>query len=346
MIARATPWVLASLAACGPSRPSTPPPADATPAAIPAPPSPPASSLQVVDATAAYFAFWDRHADAPLDVQVERFVAEVVAAHPQLYTPEVLGLDEASFDDALATRLREVLPLTAARLDDVRATHAEVQSELAEYQASFTRAFPDFEPDAPVYFMGAIGSFDGATRMVDGRSSLLFGVDGITLFHAEGTNPAAFFHHELFHVYHRQALEAEGVDLASQRNIAMALWGEGLAVYVSGELNPGSTHQELLLPTEMIEQTDARRAELTAELVEHLRSGDERLYATYFLGAGGGRVPKRCGYYLGMQVAARVRGDRTLAELARLSGDALVDEIADALRQIGSSTRSPDASDK
>ena len=345
VIARAVPWCLACLvAACGPGRaapaqpPTTPDPADPAPATRP---EPSGGALQIVDATAAYFAFWDRHADDPLEVQVEGFIAEVVPAHPELYTAEVLGLQGDDYDEALAARLREILPRSRDELDDIRATHADLQSQLARYQASFTQAFPDFEPDAPVYLMGAIGSFDGATRMVDGRSSLMFGVDGITLFHAEGADPAAFFHHELFHVYHRQVLEAGGVDMDSERNrnMAMALWGEGLAVYVSGELNPGSTPEELLLTPEMIEQTDARRQELTAELLEHLRSGDERLYASYFLGANGGRVPKRCGYYLGMQIAARVRGDRKLAALARLSGDALVDEIADALREIGTAPK-------
>ncbi|MEM6993313.1 MAG: hypothetical protein AAF721_22565 [Myxococcota bacterium] len=290
-----------------------------------------------------YFAFWDAHEGDPLEQQVEAFVRDVVPAHPELYTADVIGLDPSQpHEAALRARLTMMLPKIAARIDEVRATHRELRRDLAQYERSFLASFDDFRYEGRVIVLGAVGGFDGATRTIDGELALLFGVDGMTLYHPEGTNPAPFFHHELFHIYHQQRLAPAGIDLDADPTIAMALWIEGLAVYVSRELNEGATPEDMLLNPAMIAETQARLPELTAELRAKARSTDEAAYADFFLGNGSGRVPERCGYYVGLLVAERLGETRDLETLAGMHGETLVGEIEAALRELGEASSPSD----
>lgn len=294
----------------------------------------PTRTYTLVDATDAYFAFWDRHEHDPVDAQIDAFLTEVVAAHPELYAPSVIGLPkDQPQEEALRARLRAHLPRVQPLLGAMRGARRDLDANLGRYEASFLEAFDDFRYDGRVYITDSAGGFDGATRAVEGREALLFGVDGIALHHPPGSDLGPFFHHELFHLYHQQMFEEQAAEMT--RTIAMALWAEGLAVYVSERLNEGATFDDLLLTSEMVEQTDARLPELAADLAAHLNSGDRRIYASYFLGADGGRVPKRCGYYIGLLVARRVGEGRTLKGLARLHGAPLVEEIAAALTELG-----------
>ncbi len=163
--------IAAAVLACATQTPSTLDAKTVTAAAATQPAGKRAYAL--VDATAEYFRFWDAHAGDPLTQQVEKFTEEVVAAHPELYSAELIGLGhEAPYDDALRQRLSWVLPQIAARLDDVRATHRQLGANLKNYAASFLSEFDDFRFDGRIYVMGSIDGFDGSTQMVDGRLAL------------------------------------------------------------------------------------------------------------------------------------------------------------------------------
>jgi hypothetical protein len=61
--------------------------------------------------------------------------------------------------------------------------------------------FPDFTPEVSTYFSYVLGEMDGGVRVLNGRTYLIFGADNMTRLHGNG-DEAAFFHHELFHIYH------------------------------------------------------------------------------------------------------------------------------------------------
>ena len=301
----------------------------------------PVRGYELIDVTDSYFAFWDQHQGASLEKQMERFVSDVIPAHPEVYAPSVIDLDQdMSADEALLIRLRRYLPKASEKLDAIRAAHIAVADSLHRYEASFLEAFDDFAFTGRIDVTASLGAFDGATRTVDGEKALLFAVDGIGFLHPPGSNPAPFFHHEIFHLYHQQAMEEVGAD-AEKFSIARELWAEGLAVHVSRVLNPGATYQDLLLNDQMVVDTDARMAELTADLAANLTSSDKELYAEYFLLRGGKRVPRRSSYYIGMRVAERAAEGRTLKQLARLHGVERTRAIEEALRALGADAPQP-----
>lgn len=278
---------------------------DAAPPPAPAPPS-----YRVVDDVGSFLRFWDAHPDAASRTPAA-FRAEVAAARPSLYSPVVLG---PYGDDAhLAGFLADVGP----RVPAIRAIDQRLTRDLGAYDATFRRAIPDMSWSGTVYFLVSLDSFDGATREVDGRVALLFGVDKMAKLHGERGNLEPLFHHELFHLYHQGVTHWD-----DGPGMLAPLWSEGLAVWVSYRLNPTATVEDLVLTPEMVREVTARLPAMAHELRARLDDGDETLYRDYFLGRGQrADVPKRGAYYVGYLVARRVAAGKTIPALARMTKD-------------------------
>ena len=110
------------------------------------------------------------------------------------------------------------------------------------------------------------------------------------------------------------------------------LWMEGLAVYVSKQLNPKATWSELELSDDMVRDASAMLPALAKEIRPNLNATTEETYRDFFLGAGKrADLPKRSGYYVGYRVAARLGQGKNLSDLARLRGPELRRAVDEAL---------------
>ncbi len=297
-------------------------------------PTPSAERLQIVDATPEFLAFLQEGGEAPFDDEAQAFLSSVVEPHAELYTAEVIGFDEARAPkEALGSVLPEYLPYAYAKTDRIESVLETLIFELPQHRQSFEDTFGSLAKPTTIYLTSSLGSFDGGTRMIEGEPALLFGVDGIAFFHPADNDLAPLIHHELFHMHHGFRLEALGVE-PIETTVAQMLWVEGLATFVSHELNPDASWSEVLLSDAMIRDTDARLPELAAELADNLTSTDHELIADYFVGGSGDRVPDRCGYYIGLRVAEQLRQSHSLNELATLHGANLKSEIEAALREL------------
>ena len=298
------------------------------------PPTAEAQTLQIVDATPEYLALLREGGEAPFEQEAQAFLSSVVEPHAELYSAEVIGFDEARAPgDALGLILPQYLPHAYAQTDRIQSVLETLVLELPEHRQSFEQAFGKFSKPTTIYLTSSLGSFDGGTRMIEGEPALLFGVDGIAFFHPPENDLAPLIHHELFHVHHGIQLELAGAE-PSETTLGQMLWAEGLATFVSHELNPDASWSEVLLSDTMIQQSDARLPELARELADNLTSTDESLVSDYFVGGSGDRVPDRCGYYIGMRVAERLRQRHSLIQLATLHGAELDTEIETALRAL------------
>ena len=114
-------------------------------------------------------------------------------------------------------------------------------------------------------------------------------------------------------------------------------WSEGLATYVSKVLNPKASTDEILLPDELIRDTEKQMPRLARELRENLDSTSTDIFMN-FLSASPKRkdIPARCGYYIGMLVARELNRKHSLRELVRLRDQQLRKEIEIALIKIES----------
>ena len=271
-----------------------------------------------------FFALKERTESLGAKARGQVFVRDFVAAHPDYYATEVFGdlsalTDEAArlFNPASWPTVPGYPPLTEERMLQ---TGTSVGELFARAQRRFMAEFPDFSCDTFVAFGPSLFGFDGRTyRGSDGRARLLFGMDMIALFHAPEDMPG-FFQHELFHLYQSQVL---GLDEPPETLVWWALWNEGLATYVSHELNPELTPAQIFwYPRDLDVQVERNLAHWAALLLGELEETGGKPYARWFTaGASGDGPPPRAGYYLGYRLAQELARGRSLAELARLPPD-------------------------
>ena len=300
-----------------------------------------APALRVIDATPDFWTFWDGAAGRPEPRRVQLFLERMVGRHPELFSAAVLGehsaLSGADAKDPAATAatyLHDVAPYVPA----MRRLSATLRSDLAAYARDFTTTFPDFAPVTPVYFTVSLFNFDGGTRAVNGKPALLFGIDGIARFHAPDANLKVFFDHELFHQYRDQIDPDPDSDDPSP--LWQSLWEEGLATYVSQQMNPGSTLADALLSPTLEGAAQPMLPALAAELLQNFGSTDRDEYAAFFYSRNKRPdLPPRGGYYVGYRVAERLAAGRDLRALARLHGPDLEAEVRAALQAFAQAPR-------
>lgn len=275
-----------------------------------------------------FLSFWEKNKNTSLAEQVAAFQREVAPSLPAFYKYkfERWAKQGRNPEETLGKHLL-TFPAIEARF---AATTRSLAGEIAEHLRTFQVAFDDLDTNLNIHILHSLGEMDGGSRTIDGKEYFLFGVDGIVKYHG-GSDPL-FFHHEFFHMYH-------GQHFVWEERIWNALWAEGLATYVSGELNPGSSEKNIVmdLPTGMLEKCQADMPYLWATLLEKLDSNSEEDYTNFFLiGAGDQRIPGRAGYYLGYLVAKEMRKGRTLKEMARLKGPELRKEVEAVVRRFAS----------
>jgi len=289
-----------------------------------------AASCRVIDATADFWPLVERSAGLSPAGQAAAFRATVMSKFPELYTRGVLGTaDSAQLEkEAVAT-------LAVARRNGLHATQTEqtLVREIPSYIARFSKTFPDFRCDFPIYLMISLGHMDGAGRMVGATPALVFGVEMIDRIETPAQMPV-FFAHELFHRYNYRVAGFSD-DPGDRQAIWRTLWAEGLATYVSAALYPDNPLSDsMLFPPDLAE----RAAPQIAQLARTLRDNDApnpSLYAEYFeTGRTKSGIPPRAGYYVGYRVAALAAREHSLYQLAHLHGPALHRDINRWLDQL------------
>ena len=296
----------------------------------------PAPSYRVVDLMPAFWDFWAQAQAVDESARPALFKQMVVSRAPQAYAPSIIGLaPDKPYDEELARRYHRVQAMVANRMDLMRRLSGRIARDLRGYEATFRRTFPDLAYRGDIYFMHALGGFDGGTRIIDGRMALLFGVDMIAYVYGEDADPQPFFHHELFHVYHAQFFPPI---LRGGEHLIEALWGEGLATYVAQTLNPQASGVAIFgLPRSTPARVQADLPAIAAALRERLDSRSADDYRRFFRGSDErAEVPARSGYVVGFLVAQKLAERHRLIDLAHAPLAQLRPEIESALDALGS----------
>jgi hypothetical protein len=150
--------------------------------------------------------FWDANKDKPASEQLAAFHRDVAPGFPAFYGIERYdGRATQADKDAMIDKAIQQFPgIREAYLRQAR----QFDADLPRYIASFKAAFPDYQLTRDIYVLHSLGEMDGGTRTLNGKNVLIFGIDGMVRYHAPGSDPSAFFHHELFHTYHENVMEA------------------------------------------------------------------------------------------------------------------------------------------
>jgi hypothetical protein len=300
---------------------------------------PASCAYRVVDTMPAFWEFWTRAERADRPTQLRLLKEIVVARHPEVYTPKVIGLGPGrTLEEALTEGFGLFMDKLVSHVPTMRRLSTQIASDLPHFQQSFRRLFPDLCWTGTVYYLASLGGFDGATREVDGKTALMFGIDMIAFIHGKNANLEPLFHHELFHLYHHQ-FDSRGSPAEDEAApVLWGLWGEGLAVHATKVLHPKATNAELLLSDQLVAETRRVWPALVTELRAKLTSASIDTYRDFFLGSGKrADVPKRAGYYVGLRVAEEVAKTREWKDMVRLRGAPLRAAVDEALSKLETS---------
>ncbi len=264
-----------------------------------------------------FWSFWAEAKELPAARQAELFRARLHGPHRDVYDA-ILAKMPMPEDELVPKALEKSKPFEAR----MRSLSDQLATDLPKELEHFRATFPGFQCAKPVYVLFSAGAFDGAVRTVAGTRSLMFGLD--VAARTQGPRLGPLVVHELFHVHH-QAVVPDSPDA-----FYWALWSEGLATYVSRQLNPAVAETEVCcLPA--LPETQAALPRLVPEALRLLDSESPADYARYFLGSSNLDIPQRSGYYLGYRVAAEAGRTLSLAELARLKPEAVRKLVVDTL---------------
>ncbi len=288
------------------------------------------SVLEVHDIAGDFLTFWDATQGKPMAERVAIFKRDVASKFPSFYGIDRFG-GKATWAFRDGTIETSITDFGAIR-DAYAAKVVKIDKDLPHNVEVFMQAFPDFHPDSPVWILHSLGEMDGGTRDLDGKSVLIFGVDGMVKFHnANVHDESAFFLHELFHVYHEPRF-------GPCEETWCSLWREGLAVYVSSKLDPGANEDELLLttPDNMAAATRAKLLPSLIALKAVLMTKDQATYADLFQFGDpkASDLPQRRGYYLGFLVAQALGQTYDLHTLANMPAAQVQPLVAKTVDQL------------
>lgn len=274
----------------------------------------PARGLELVDLTPLFSAAWEATSSLPDAERPAAFRARFAQSSPGFYPREALGTAAAARYDERLLKWLKSYPGDRPGIEQVsQSFDAMFRSAKSSFKVRFgpMRGYP------PVYLLHSLGEFDGGTRTIAGRTTLLFGADMIGRYHA-GDDLQPFFHHELFHLLHQQTFDECAQAWCS-------VWTEGMAVYVAATLNPKATDSELLLvqPEPIRAAVDRDRKAAVCAVVARLDSTDEAdLQALFSFKRLSPELPPRFGYYVGYLAVAELGKTHSLSELTKLDNAA------------------------
>lgn len=246
------------------------------------------------------------------------FAQSVIQRRPEVYNrPQIFKTDTATLEQYLAG-----LP---AYLPAIKQLHSRFLEQCEPIQVTFLKAFPDFDCSrARVYLMLSLFRFDGKIPH-DNPHVLLLGLDGLAKFHGADARLSVILSHELFHIYHFQVNPLpRNID---QIPLYRLVWQEGLATYVSKQLNPDASLADVLLDPRLAQEGPRNISVVARHLVTQLESVDDSTTAIYLSYWRGGQMPPRMGYLIGYEIARKMAATRSIRELARLRGYVLLNLV-------------------
>jgi hypothetical protein len=291
------------------------------------------ATFAIHDFTPDFWRFWEAARNQPVEHQARLWQQLNVAPHQAVFN----DLAPACKDqwDAAWSRAH-FFPDLPRVVPAIRSIVKDLGEQLEQANSRFLKTFPDMRWSGDVYIMASGYCFSGRAQKIQGRSALLFGVDAIAALGMKDLIPG--MQHELFHRYHREFFEFEG---SSAYPLWTALWAEGMAMYVSRELNPSAGELDLgLVPLGMAQQVDERRADVAADFLRRFESTAEKDATLYFNSPEGKDpvVPPRAGYQLGMLVVRDLAKQHSIRTLAHWSQAEAKPRVRAALERIAESS--------
>lgn len=277
------------------------------------------ASPKIINFEAQFDIFWEKARKQPFEKQVDLWTSIVEVPHQNFFDTFVWSkTDDPSFQIRRSKQLKTTFIRIAKNEAKVRTELRNFDLVVASQMTRYRETFPDAEFPVLCYaviggnFLGRAGISPSTKERV-----LAFGIDKIVEMEV---NPDILYSHELFHIYHGIKSNVDSDD----RMIAH-LWGEGLASFVSHELNPKVSIKDVFIyesPAQVSDDHLPRIAALFLRVANKRasESKNSQIYFDWFLAETPTKdLPAMAGYWLGYKVAESLRTRYSLAELSHWS---------------------------
>jgi hypothetical protein len=282
------------------------------------------TGCKVVNLMPAFWRSWET-SDAAAQIRTT-----LIVPNPDLYNDNYVNLPAGAKWKAAVARERTYVE---AHREEVSAAESYLSAHAQPLMAQFQQTFPDYKCDFTFYIAPSFGQMDGSAAFVNGRHQIIFAPDVIPRYH-QLSELKVLIDHETFHIYHHQATGVYGASAEAVPTILEALWGEGLATFVSWRMNPEVSLDTALLQPGIPEAANPHLADIAKGLLAHLDDKDEPTFLHYFVaGEQPEGYPPRAGYFMGALIAQDLSARYTLPQLAHLNGPELHALVTKALEK-------------
>ncbi len=270
-----------------------------------------------------YLNFYNRINSSEMTVEEKISVwdEEIERAWPEFYN-EIIHAKQYSDDwedrklksfDRLITHLPKIH-------DDIVKNFNEFEGVVNEQISHFRETFSDLDLSGlEIVAAPSLLRFNGQVSIVNKKPVAGFGMDMIAFLKHKPNflpgmnyrhNSSVFYSHEIFHFYHnkKQGLQWLSRDeYNAMATMAVPLWNEGMATYISRHVNPEAKLGELFMDANLVDtcvpQLDHLK-KMYAEIVHKKHPDNQIDYVNWFLLSSKNKeVPIRAGYCLGYFVA-------------------------------------------
>ena len=279
----------------------------------------PHASLAHTDIGADFNAFWQAAQNEPFERQLVLWDEWIEGPRRDLYNTIVWAAPQRP--DAAQRVLRERFKSYAEIAERIAPAAREFRTRSTEQVARFAALFPDAQRHPPIELLLA-PNFDAKSGVrADGKPVLVFAIDTLVL---AKSNYDVLFPHELFHLYHANRAGIRNDGVMPGVTLALPLFAEGLATYVSSQVAPDHSDGELLLQNDLAQIAHADLPKIAGSFLAdaQFKAIDDEHPEAFKRWFYGGRkpfqpcLPNRSGYWLGLQLIRQLREHHSLREIA------------------------------
>jgi hypothetical protein len=297
------------------------------------------TTYTIVNLGSAFERFWSLAKTKSFEEQLKIWNEVVEGPYRQFYDGMVWQKKEnPKWEERKIRRLKEFFPKYQSLYGGMKAEFDQFDRTLKKQIDRFAQFFPDSHFNLPIYaaptttFNGK-GGEGGDSGDPLGKTVLAFGIDMII---DRKDNPDVLYSHELFHIYHTAAASVSDKVFSNEGKLTLPLWLEGLATYVSQQMNSQASLADILMDKDLPNLTKKQIQFLAKKFVSE--SGQKafdpakpEFYKKWFAidpqYSLGPALPQRCGYLLGLKVSERLAKKNKLQDMVHWN-------VAEAHRQV------------
>lgn len=300
--------------------------------------SPP--SYQIINLGPNLDRFWERANGKPFDQQLAIWTEVVEKPNQDLYDSLVYSKQFVEdWEERRLKRLRRFFEKLPQEYPSYRKLFADFNATVDEQIRRYAGRFPDAQFTGKIFAVPG-ASFNGkSAELSQTREKVLaFGID---VLHELKDDTDVLYSHELFHIYHSNKLGSDGKVWDEKAKLTTPLWMEGLATYVSKEMNPDRLDEKIFMSAELPKVSEEDVRWMAQEFLKHADAksfdvGKPEQSQVWFVFGQTPRkdVPTRAGYLLGYRVVAKLATAYSTYEMSGWDFDRLHREVKATLRTL------------